>query len=61
MQQMDSKALLGRRIHDIRGAPIRGSLREFLGQRGDPVGDVDRISFLRGDRPQVAHVLIKAV
>ena len=45
----------------IFGAHPSGSLGEFLGEWGDPVGDVDRISFLRGDRPQVAHVLIKTV
>jgi hypothetical protein len=57
---MDSKALLGVAF-TIFGAHPSGSLREFLGEWGDPVGDVDRISFLRGDSPQVTHVLIKAV
>ena len=53
VQQMDSEALLGVAI-TILGPHPSWILCELLGERGDPLSDNDRISFLCGDRSQVA-------
>src|SRR6516164_8209983 len=60
MQHMDTEALPGV-ASTVFGTKPSGRLREFPGKGCHLVGDPARITFFRGNRAQIAHIVVKAV